>query len=172
MILKTYIGIDPGLLKTGWAVIRSNGIDIFEYIDSGVFKAVKKESVLLSKRLYDIFNFLMKLIAKYDADSAGIENTYVNSNYASSLKLSHARAAAMIACSANDIDVKEYQAKTVKKIITGHGNASKEQIYNALRFYINNCDNKTLAKLERYNDESDALSIAIAHAVLESRSVD
>lgn len=159
------IGIDPGLVKTGWAIIEYKQNNII-YISSGVIKAPilnkdDKNKVSLQNRLTFIFTSVLDIINQYTPISAAIENTYVSINYESSLKLSQARAAAMVACGYSSIPIHEYQATTVKKRLVGNGNADKLQIMKMVRLYIKNAKDM---KDTMIHDEADALAIAICHA--------
>lgn len=162
--MKT-IGIDPGLMHTGWAIIEKSGNNLM-YRGSGVIRSVKMrktENTMSSTqcftlRLTYIFHSLDEIIKHHKPYAAAIENTYVNINYESSLKLAQARAAALLACGTNDIHAYEYQAKTVKKMLVGSGSANKEQMVRMVNMYLKNI---TTVKLL---DEADAIAIAICHA--------
>lgn len=162
------LGIDPGLVTTGWGIIeRGNTCDL-KYIASGVIRSntISKNSQFrgkkedfLHERITYIFKILSDVISNYKPTVAAIENTYVNINQHSSLKLAHARAAAIIACSVAGLTVSEYQAKTIKKILVGTGKAEKVQLSKFLSFYLPNMrQNITVL------DESDAIAIAVCHA--------
>ncbi len=156
------LGIDPGLRHTGWAVIEFNSGQ-FEYIASGVINTNTKAS--LSERLMYIHQELNKVINAYTPDKAGLEETYVNQkNYASSLKLAHARGVSMVAVNMREIEVIEYPAKTVKKTIVGNGNAPKDQVSRMLTILMPSVAIKS-------EDESDALAIAVCHGLHISKSI-
>lgn len=161
------LGIDPGLQKLGWGIISNNPTKMqsyslsnstaqFYYIASGLIKTKNKDH--LNQRIWFIFQQLQELFKKYKIDTVAIENTYVNENYQSSLYLSHARAAAIIACMDNSIHPIEYQAKTIKKTITGSGNASKEQV----TYMLSHCLD-AMPQVFESSDVTDALAIAICH---------
>jgi crossover junction endodeoxyribonuclease RuvC len=134
------IGIDPGLNKTGWAVVDKIGYDPI-YVGSGIIKTSTNLNVV---------------IEEFKPNFGAIENTYINKNFGSSLDLSHARAALILALAANNLDISEYQAKTIKKTITGSGAADKDQVCHMLKMMYGNISFNS-------SDESDALAIAVTH---------
>ncbi len=152
---KRVLGIDPGLRHTGWAVVDMN-LGKIAYVASGVINTNAKEPMAL--RLTQIHNELSVIMDKYHPLSAGLEETYVNKNYASSLKLAHARGVAMVAVNAHGVDVVEYSPKTVKKTVVGNGSAPKDQVSRMLTMILPGVTIKS-------EDESDSLAIAICHAL-------
>jgi crossover junction endodeoxyribonuclease RuvC len=149
------IGIDPGLRHTGWAVVDIRFGQII-YIASGVIDTDSKDPIAV--RLTQIHNKLSEVIDSYQPNSAGLEETYVNKNYASSLKLAHARGVSMVTASMRGLEVIEYAPKTVKKTIVGNGSAPKDQLSRMLAILVPGVVIKS-------EDESDALAIAICHGL-------
>ena len=148
------LGIDPGLLHTGWAVIDTAGPER-HYVASGVI--LPKKTGALAERLAIIFNEVSKLIDTFSPDECSMEITFVNKNPTTTLILGHARAAAMVAISVRDIPVFEYEPNKIKKILTGAGHADKSAIDKMVRILLPAAHPKT-------PDESDAIAIALAHA--------
>lgn len=148
------IGIDPGLLHTGWAVIDSNGADR-HYVASGVI--LPKISLSLPERLTIIFHGITELCEKFCPDVCSIEITFVNQNPKTTLILGHARASAIVAVANKDIPIFEYEPNKIKKALTSAGHADKEQVYKMVKILLPMANPKTA-------DESDAIAIALAHA--------
>ena len=71
------LGIDPGLLHTGWAVIDVDG-PAYHYVASGVI--LPKSNLPLSERLVTIFRGVDDLCQKFSPDACSIEITFVNQN--------------------------------------------------------------------------------------------
>ena len=155
--MANILGIDPGLNKTGFAIIEKNR-DQFRIIKSGVITTSASDE--LSKRLKQIYTSLCEIIASTKIDLAGIEDTYVNNNYASSLKLAHARASAILAIANHNIPISEISAKTVKKTITGSGSADKQQVEKMINLMLS----PPQATFNSH-DESDAISISLGLAL-------
>ena len=163
--MKRFLGIDPGLRKTGWAVLELMPSNDFSYISSGVINTVVAQHEEL--RLLNIFENISNIIKEYHPLHAGIEKTYVNIGYQSSLKLAQARAASMIACAMHQVGMTEYQAKTVKKSIVGNGEADKSQVLKMINLLIKDIDVVNF-------DEADAIAIAMCdgyHFRLIAKSV-
>ena len=148
------LGIDPGLVQTGYGLIKING-DNKEVLDYGTISPNSKDS--LSKRLYTIYSDLIEIIDNFNPNTMVIEEVFYGKNVKSALLLGHARGAAMVCASKYNIPVFEYSARKIKQSITGNGNAHKTQV----KFMVM----KELS-LQEFNapiDASDALAIAICH---------
>jgi crossover junction endodeoxyribonuclease RuvC len=149
------LGVDPGLRHTGWAIVDTT-CGSFSYVASGIINTDSK--AYIASRLTHIHQELNKVIDDYSPISAGLEETYVNKNYGSSLKLAHARGASMVTIGMRGIEVVEYTPKTIKKTIVGNGNAPKDQLSRMLTMLLPGV-------MVSNEDESDALAIAICHAL-------
>lgn len=152
--MKRILGIDPGLLHTGWAIIDVSGSE-HKYIDSGVILPPAK--MAFADRLAFIFNGVSELCEKFQPNECSIEVIFVNQNGKTTLLLGHARAAAITAVAVKNIPVFEYEPNKVKKALTSMGHADKEQIYKMISILLPNAHPKT-------PDESDAIAIALTHA--------
>lgn len=148
------LGIDPGLVNTGFGVISSINNN-FELIDYGVIKTNSKDK--LSNRLKIIFNEVSQLINKYNPKVLSIEEIFYSKNVKSSLLLGHARGVAMAAASVNEMLVYEFAARKVKQSLTGNGNAHKDQV----RFMVKNL--LKMNEAPKSEDASDALGIALCY---------
>ena len=147
------IGIDPGSRSTGYGVIDSDGLRHI-YVTSGY---VKITGDALPDRLGMIFEEISIIIEKWQPQTMGIEQVFVNRNVDSALKLGQARGAAICAGTNAKLDVGEYTPRAIKKAVVGNGSADKEQIQQMM---------KLLLKLdfEPQSDEADGLAIALCHA--------
>ena len=87
---------------------------------------------------------------------AAIEETFVNSNPASALKLGLARGAAMTAPATAGLTVGEYPATLVKKSVVGTGHADKTQVQAMIKVL--------LPGITASSDAADALAVAICHS--------
>ncbi|GMO63749.1 MAG: crossover junction endodeoxyribonuclease RuvC [Rickettsiales bacterium] len=148
------IGIDPGLIHTGWGIIEKSGNSI-KYIASGVINTPTTKP--LQDRLLNIYNKINEVIVEYKPDEFAIEETFVNDNPITSLKLGHARGVAVLTSAINNIPMAEYKPNQIKKAITGAGKADKMQMLAMVK-YIFPTTNITSP------DEADALSIAFCHS--------
>ncbi len=149
-----FLGIDPGLNFTGWGVVEHKGTDSFSYIASGVIKTSVKTAY--PERLNQIFSKSLEIIRIYNPEVVAIEDTYVNINNQSSIKLAQAKAATIIATSQSKTPLVEYPAKKVKKTITGTGNADKMQMIKMIKYWLPDVSTEI-------SDEADALAIALCY---------
>ncbi len=148
------IGIDPGLRATGWGIIETQGSHI-RHIANGTIKTT--DSHALPLRLLKLNQELAKIITQHSPHGAAIEKTFVNSNAASSLKLSHARGVLMVTLAQADLIAEEYDPTKIKKAIVGNGRADKSQISAMLAILLPQATPDSA-------DAADALAIAICHA--------
>ena len=119
------LGIDPGLRHTGWGVIEQAGSRL-THIANGVIRI--DPGLSLSARLGGIHEAITALSAEYRPDAAGIEETLVNANPRSALKLGQARGAAMAALHGAGLLAHEYSPRTIKLAVVGTGGADKAQV--------------------------------------------
>ena len=148
------LGLDPGLRHTGWGVIAVQGSRL-AHVAHGVI--APDDGLPLAERLVILFDAVTAVIAEHRPDEAAIEETFVSNNPSSTLKLGHARAAAMIAPAKAGLPVAEYAAKVVKKAVVGIGGADKAQVAFMIKRLLP-------AASDPRADAADALAVAIAHA--------
>jgi len=148
------IGIDPGLRRTGWGVIESDGNRLKFVAGGAVTSDARRE---LAYRLVALFEGLSQVLAAWDPAEAAVENTFVNKDASATLKLGQARGIALVTPALANLSVAEYAPNMVKKTVVGAGHAGKEQI----RAMIGHLLPKASPQSE---DEADALAIAITHA--------
>lgn len=150
---KRVLGIDPGLIHTGWAVVDSVG-QSRKYVASGVI--LPKTKLPFAERLATIFQGITDLCEQFQPDECSIEITFVNKNPQTTLILGHARAAAIVAVANKNIPVFEYEPNKIKKALTGAGHADKSAVDKMVKILLPVANPKT-------PDEADAIAIALAH---------
>ncbi len=111
----------------------------------------------MGDRLAALFGGLEEVLNTWTPGEAAVEETYVNSNLRSALKLGQARGIALLAPARFGLSVAEYAPNSVKKTVTGSGHATKEQIRAMLRHLLPKA-------IPQSTDAADALAIAITHA--------
>ncbi|WP_343869956.1 crossover junction endodeoxyribonuclease RuvC [Caenispirillum bisanense] len=148
------LGLDPGLRNTGWGVIEVDGNRLRAVADGTVRS---DESLGLAERLAQLYAGLERVIAEHAPHEAAVENTFVNVNPASTLKLGQARGVVLLAPARAGIPVSEYQPSLVKKAVVGTGVAAKQQMGMMVKALLPGaaCDSA---------DSADALAVAICHA--------
>lgn len=145
------LGIDPALTKLGWAVIAKESAKL-KYLASGTIKTNSKDEI--HNRLAFINSTLEKVILEYQPSMAAIEETFVNTNNVTSLKLGYARGAIMSLIGRYGLDLREFKPNTIKKTVTGHGHAEKDQILHMIKLLLPG------TSLITSSDEADAVAIA------------
>ena len=148
------LGLDPGLGTTGWGLIQAEG-NRLSHIGNGQMKT--NSAAPLPERLADLGRQLETLIADLDAQSAAVEEVFVNKNPQSTLKLGQARGVVIMTAARGGLPVAEYAARLVKKAVVGNGNADKVQVHAMVSRLLPG------AKIAG-PDASDALAVAITHA--------
>ena len=148
------IGIDPGLRRTGWGIVESDGVRLV-YVASG--HVMSDGEAELASRLREIYEGLCAVISRFRPQEAAVEETFVNKDARATLKLGQARGMALLAPACSGLKVAEYPPNVIKKTVTGAGHGEKRQIAAMVGFLL------PKARFESA-DEADALAIAICHA--------
>ena len=147
------IGFDPGLRLTGWGVIDVEG-NRLRHVAHGVVKVPADRS--LAERLNLLFDGVAAVVVAHAPQEAAVEETFVNVNPGSTLKLGQARGVVMVVPARAGLQVFEYAANLVKKSVVGAGHADKHQIAMMV--------GRLLPGVEATADAADALAVAICHA--------
>lgn len=147
------LGIDPGLRNMGWGVIDVAGSRL-SHVANGTLRSA---SGPLAERLLTLHQGLCAVVERYAPDTAAIEQTFVNRDGASTLKLGQARGIALLSVAQAGIAPGEYAPNAVKKAVVGVGHADKRQIAHMIALQLPGCAPDSA-------DAADALAIAICHA--------
>jgi len=151
---KTIImGIDPSLANTGWGVVSLEANHL-KFIACGSIASKEND---ISKKILYIYSELTNVINEFKPYEAGVEETFVNVNPASSLKLGQARGAIFLTLAQAGVNMYEYSPTKVKKALTGVGRAEKDQVMHMVKLLLPG------SSVQNF-DESDALAVAITHA--------
>lgn len=148
------LGIDPGSVKTGWAILETDKRKV-KYIDSGVLSFDAKMSFL--ERLTEIKVKSDELLQKYSPDEIALESLIYVKSPTALIKLAQARG--MIISSfvkTHKSKIFEYSPNLIKSSTVGHGHADKDSVQKFLTMMLGDLEFKT-------HDESDAIAIAFCH---------
>lgn len=150
------MGIDPGSRKAGYGIVGIHGRKI-TYIASGVMRYDGVPEFI--DRLGHIYNSCTEIVAQFGPQEIAIESLIYVKSISSLSKLAQARGAMIAALmKTHQQRVFEYSPNLIKSVVTGHGHATKESVDKALGLYFGALNFQT-------NDESDALAIAVCHAL-------
>ena len=153
------LGIDPGLVRTGWGVIACEGARL-SWIAHGVIAPSPRAA--LADRLGALVRGLQDVLDAYRPTEAAVEEVFMAKNAQSALLLGHARGATLAILSQNHVGVSEYATRRIKKALVGTGSAEKDQVAFMVRRLLPQSGSVSA-------DAADALAAAICHAA-ERRS--
>jgi len=153
---KIILGIDPGTTIMGYGLLKISG-NKTTMMAMGVLDLKKYKDHY--EKLGRIFNRTLSLIDEFRPDYLAIEAPFFGKNVQSMLKLGRAQGVAMSAALYRQIPITEYAPLKIKMAITGNGNASKEQVADMLRRYLNIPADQMLPQL----DATDGLAAAYCH---------
>ena len=148
------IGIDPGLRRTGWGIVESDGSRL-SFIAAGTVVSDDKQA--LAERLRQLHAGLSEVVDRHRPQEASVEATFINRDGAATLKLGQARGIAMLVPAQSGLAVAEYAPNQIKKTVVGAGHSAKQQIRAMVSVLLPKA-------VFDSDDAADALAIAICHA--------
>ncbi len=149
-----YLGIDPGLGTTGYGVLRFAAGSI-ELLDGGTIRSSPNDP--LPQRLDELYCGILEILDKYRPVAMGLEKVYAHYKHpATAIKMAHARGVLCLAAVRRHVRTVPLPSTRIKKLVTGNGRASKEQVSGMVRHLLG------LTVEIKPDDVSDALAIAIA----------
>ena len=149
------LGIDPGLDRTGWAVLEKDGAAPPKLAASGLIHTPKNTP--LEKRLAAIFDDLSSLIKAHAPGEAAIEEVFFSKRADTQANTTHARGVILLACEKGGVPIFSYNPKVIKKAISGNGAAEKKQSQRMVQITLN------LASVPEPDDVADAMAAALCH---------
>ncbi|MBI2884759.1 MAG: crossover junction endodeoxyribonuclease RuvC [Candidatus Omnitrophica bacterium] len=152
------LGIDPGLNATGYGVIEAEG-GALSLVTAGVVRPPARQA--LGLRLRILHEALTQVLSSQRPVLMVLEALYTHHDYLTTATLmAHARGIVCLAGAQHGVPIVEYFPTHVKKAVTGHGAASKDQVARMVGVWLS-METSTLA-----SDTTDALALAVAHAQL------
>jgi crossover junction endodeoxyribonuclease RuvC len=152
------LGIDPGLQVTGYAVLELSprGPQVCE---AGVIRSSEGRATTdMAPRLVSLYDGLMEVLTQFRPESVAVEQLYAHYDHPrTAILMAHARGVIFLAAGQQNLPVFSYNATSIKKIITGNGRASKDQVQRTIQRELN------LAALPEPPDVADALAAALCH---------
>jgi crossover junction endodeoxyribonuclease RuvC len=128
-------------------------------IEAGVVRGTAKQS--LTDRLAEIHRGVAEVIESFKPDVMALEQLYSHvAHPRTSILMGHARGVICLAAAQVGIPVIHYPATQIKRILTGAGRASKEQMQRAIQRELR------LPELPDPPDVADALAVALCHYYL------
>ncbi|MFQ5966626.1 MAG: crossover junction endodeoxyribonuclease RuvC [Acidimicrobiia bacterium] len=146
------LGIDPGLARTGYGLVGSEG-GTERVGAAGVVRTNREQSV--SSRLRELHTDIRDLIRDYQPHAMAIETLFVNQNTQTAASVGQASGVVMLAAAEENLEVFEYTPSQVKAAVTGYGSAPKEQVARMVA--------RLLGLEDQPFDAADALAVALCH---------
>ena len=157
------LGIDPGSLQMGFSLLSiSHEKKSFELVISGTWEAPASHSFY--NRLSSLANKYELFLEKYHPQMLVLEKSFYGNNVNTAIKMGEIRGAILAISGKYALSLKEYSPTSVKKSITGYGQASKTELQETLSLLLPS------KKTFKTSDESDAIALAIAYYYREQNS--
>jgi crossover junction endodeoxyribonuclease RuvC len=152
------LGVDPGLQVTGYAVVegRPRGPHVCE---AGIVRSSEGRGTTdVALRVRCLYDGIVEVIEQFHPDVMVVEQLFAHYDHPrTAILMAHARGVILLAAAQRDVPVVSYGAARIKKTITGHGRATKDQMQHAMQRELN------LPRLPDPPDVADALAVALCH---------
>ena len=150
-----FLGIDPGLNRTGYALLEQS-VRGPVLCEGGIIRSTQEEN--LASRVHEIGSGIREVIEEYRPDVMVIEQVFTTPKFPkTSIIMAHARGAILFAAHEAGVPVVHYTPTQIKRLITGNGRASKEQMQHAIKTELG------LKTILEPNDVADAFAAALCH---------
>ncbi len=149
---KIILGLDPGLGRTGFAVLTGTK-DQPELVDFGCLETSTK--LPQAQRLEQLADKFKKLLTKYQPQLIAVEKIFFAANSKTALPVGEARGVLLVTAAAKHLPIVEFTPPQVKLVVTGDGRADKKQIQKMLQLVFK------LAAPIKQDDAADAVAIAL-----------
>lgn len=146
------MGVDPGLARTGYGILRQEGQRIIP-VAYGCLET--PPGMPLARRLLLLYRGIEGLLAEYRPDCLALELLLFSKNVRTAFQVGQARGVVLLAAANAGLAVKEYNPVTVKQAVTAYGGASKEQVQRMVQMLL------SLPEVPQPDDTADALAVAI-----------
>ena len=154
------LGIDPGLARTGYALLEQTGLPA----GKAGKEIVMKECGCITtgpkdpewERLLEIKSDLDALIRKMKPDAICIESLFFQTNVKTAMSVGQARGVVMVTAAEHKLKIIQVTPLQVKIAATGYGKADKKQVETMIVKLLK------LKKIPKPDDAVDACAIAWA----------
>lgn len=144
------LGIDPGIERTGFAVMEMQNGKL-RLLDCGRITTDKRHP--FSHRLSLIARDLKQLLKQWKPDAAGIEQVFFSKNVKTAIKVAHSRGVILEILEERGVKIFEFNPSHVKLALTGDTKADKLQIQKMVQCLLG-------VKL-KHDDAADAIACAV-----------
>lgn len=153
LVWQRVVGFDPGLNVTGYGVIECRG-GVARLVEAGTIRS-RGES--LETRLATIHEGVRDVLGSLSPAVMAIEQVFVHAKFPrTAILMGHARGVICLAAAQAGLAVNNYPPARVKSLLTGSGQAGKEQMQSAVQREL------ALKARPEPADVADALAVALA----------
>lgn len=149
------LGIDPGLTRCGYAVLRVSGNTEVSMSALGVLSTSPEKD--LPNRLAEIAHEIEELLDEYQPSAVAVERIFFQSNVRTAMSVGQVSGLVLSAAARRGVDVVQYSPNQVKLAITGWGGADKAQVQKMVKQRLK------LNSIPKPADAADAAAIALCH---------
>ena len=149
------LGIDPGLTRCGYAVLRVSGNTEVSMSALGVLSTSPEKD--LPNRLAEIAREIEELLDEYQPSAVAVERIFFQSNVRTAMSVGQVSGLVLSAAARRNIEVVQYSPNQVKLALTGWGGADKAQVQKMVK------ERLKLNSIPKPADAADAAAIALCH---------
>ena len=151
------MGVDPGLVVTGYGVLEVNRQNNLAVVEAGVVRT--KVSDGIAERLRKVYQALSDVIVELKPDVLVIERLYAHYRHpVTAILMGHVRGVVCLLSGVHRVPLASVAATHVKKPVTGRGHAGKSQMQRMVQHRLR------LRQMPSPPDVADALAVALAYA--------
>ncbi len=156
------LGLDPAAAgPTGYGIVEGDGRRCWMLHYGALRVAKKRQHESGGAALAEVHALLGRLIAEYRPQVMAVESVFTALNMKTALRLAEVRGVVLLAAEQHGLAVHSYSPREIKASVTGHGNASKEQMQVMVRALL------ALSETPQPADAADALAVALCHLQAE-----
>jgi len=156
------LGVDPGLIVTGYGIIETTGKKGVNLKEAGVIRTRSRDNI--TERLGNIYGNLSEIIKEHCPEVLVLEKLYSHYKHpVTSILMGHARGVVCLAAGLSGVKLVNYPTTRIKKAVTGRGHASKLQVAGMVQELLG------LKNSPSPSDVSDALACALTYVNAELR---
>jgi len=157
--LTTFLGIDPGYDRLGWAVGKWDG-KIWTSLDFGCFITDPKHELL--ERYRQLIQDLQAILSEFSPSVVGLESLFFSKNQTTALKVSEVRGLiiTLLLQAPQTSQIFDLKPNQIKQAVTGFGHADKVAVAKMVRLELQ------LGEQPIIDDAMDALAMLLTAKTL------
>lgn len=153
-----YIGIDPGVELTGFAVVEEHAGERV-LLECGVIRTERGQE--LAQRIIQLQADLHSILQRHtDADVVGIEELFFAKNAKTAFMVGQARGVILFTVAQMQFTIQEVKPVQVKQAVVGSGVATKQEVQRMIQHLFE------LDAPPQPDDAADAAAVALAAGAL------